>query len=135
MSIFADTSAIIAVLAADDVHHSSAELIWRELLDSGAHLITSNYVIVEAAALLQRRAGQEGIRRLLEEVTPAMSVEWVDRSVHEAGISGLMMTSKGGPNIVDCVSFALMWRLNLHEVFTFDRHFAARGFQVVGHAR
>ena len=33
--------------------------------------------------------------------------------------------------IVDHISFGVMRRLGVHEVFTNDRHFAAAGFQVL----
>ncbi len=35
-----------------------------------------------------------------------------------------------GPSFTDCVSFVLMKRRRLRRVFTFDRHFAAAGFEM-----
>ena len=57
MTVFVDTSALMALLDADEARHAEAVQTWRRLLDDDHRLITSNYVLVEAYALVQRRLG------------------------------------------------------------------------------
>ena len=55
---------------------------------------------------------------LYEPTPPEVDPAWAD---YARGLAG-------GAGIVDRVSFAVMRRLGLTEVFTNDRHFAAAGF-------
>jgi len=57
LNVFVDTSAIVAVLDREDSEHARANKIWDRLLDENSTLQTTNYVLIEVAALLQRRIG------------------------------------------------------------------------------
>ena len=129
MRVLVDTSAFIAFLIAEDEKHSSALDIWKALADSGDQLTTSNYVIVETCALLHRRFGVKAVRRFVEDVVPVVLVEWVDVNTHLAGIGGMLMSGRRGPGLIDCVSFVVMRKLNIHTAFTFDPHFKEQGFE------
>ncbi|MHB1001138.1 MAG: type II toxin-antitoxin system VapC family toxin [Armatimonadota bacterium] len=131
MSTFIDTSAFIAFLVDENQNHKSASETWRQLLETDDHLITSNYITVETCALLQRRIGMHAVKIFIEDVLPVVTIEWVDSTLHDDGVNGLMMSGKSGPNIVDCVSFAVMRRHAIKNAFTFDRHFSDQGFVVL----
>lgn len=62
MSTFVDTSALLAVLDASDVAHKVADRIWRRLIESDERLVSTNYVLVETFALVQRRLGLPAVR-------------------------------------------------------------------------
>ncbi len=47
MTVFLDTSALLAVLDADDLNHSTADVVWRKLIESDEQLVTSSFVLVE----------------------------------------------------------------------------------------
>ncbi|MBM4431479.1 MAG: PIN domain-containing protein [Chloroflexi bacterium] len=128
MSIYVDTSALYAVLDADDRNHPAAREAWAGLLQSGESLLCSNYVLVECFALVQHRLGLAAVRALQEDVVPVLSVYWVDEAVHAAGISALLTAGRERLSLVDCTSFELMRRLGLRTAFTFDEHFAEQGF-------
>ena len=55
MTVFVDTSALLAVLEGDDAHHAAAGATWKELLERGRVLLATNYVLLEVAVLLQNR--------------------------------------------------------------------------------
>ena len=55
--IFVDASAFFACLYGDDEDHPDAVSVWRELAESDVDLVTTNYVVVETLALIQRKAG------------------------------------------------------------------------------
>ena len=131
MSSFVDTSAFLAVLVANDVNHREAERIWRRELDEGRDLLTSNYVLVETTAVLQHRVGIGAVRSFVQDVIPALRVEWVSQEDHRAATAALLAAGRRGISFVDCSSFEVMRRLGLERAFAFDRHFAEAGFQLL----
>ena len=68
MNVFVDTSAIYAVFDRDDVNHPRARAAWEQLLRDSGSLLTSNYVLLEAGTLLQRRLGLQALRALFDDV-------------------------------------------------------------------
>jgi uncharacterized protein len=131
MSVFVDTSAFLAVLDAGDRNHGYAARVWAQTVESGDTIVTSNYVVVETMALLQRRLDTQTVRRFHADIMPAAYVEWVEEAVHSVGVSAVLASGRRGPSIVDCVSFELMRRLDIPKAFSFDKHFADAGFSIL----
>lgn len=134
MSAFVDvdTSTFYAILDADDECHSAAGAAWVRLLESHDVLHTTNYVLVETAALLQRRIGMDGLRTLTADILPVVHILWVDEGIHRSAHHALLVSSRRDLSLVDCVSFEAMRRLGLERVFCFDPHFIEQRFKVVG---
>ncbi len=129
MSVFVDTSALIALFARDDRFHLQAREIWRELLSNRRPLVTSNYVLLECSALLQNRYGLEALRDLHESITPLLSVHWADETLHNLGMAILLTAGRRRLSLVDCISFAICRQLAITSAFAFDPHFAEQGIQ------
>lgn len=131
MSTFVDTSALLAVLDADDAQHARATRAWYELLDSGQPLVTTSYVLVETTALAQARLGLGATHLLNEDVVPVLGVTWVDEGLHRTAMTALLTARRRDLSLVDCVSFEAMRRLGAGRAFAFDRHFRQQGFALV----
>ena len=135
MRVFIDTSALIAILDEDDLHHSEAATMFRALLE-GSELVTHNYLHVEAVAMTTRRLGAAAAGTLIDALLPAMTTVWVDEATHQVALQA-HRADHGGTSLVDQVSFAVMRRLGIDTAFAFDVDFGARGFKepTVGEAR
>jgi predicted nucleic acid-binding protein len=131
MSVFVDTSAVLAMLDGADVRHPEGEATWRRLLGDEDPLVTSSYVLLEAYALIQARIGLDAVRDLRERIWPLVDVEWVGDELHEVAIAALLAANRRQLSLVDCVSFEVMRRLGIRRVFAFDAHFEEQGFEVV----
>lgn len=131
MRIFIDTSALLAVLDADDAYHSKAEAKWKPLIEDNSVLICSNYILLETIALLQHRFGIDSVRTFQEDVVPLLTVEWIDADLHETAILSVLTAGRKKLSLVDCTSFALMRKLGLKSAFTFDKHFQEQGFEAL----
>jgi len=129
--VFLDTSALFAVFDGDDAGHLAATGAWKELLSSDAALHTSNYVIVELTALLQRRLGVPAVDALGTYVMPWVQVSWIDNALHAQAAAGLLAAGRRDLTLVDCASFTLMRKLGLRRAFTLDGHFVEQGFVVL----
>lgn len=132
MTVFVDTSAFYALFDRNDNRHTQAQNIWRETLDSATLLLTSNYVLLELSALLQRRFGMEAIRDVEERLVPVLTVTWVSDELHRRGVAMLLAANRRQLSLVDCVSFAVCRQSGVHTVFAFDAHFTEQGFELLG---
>ncbi len=131
MSIFVDTSAFYAILDADDENHGRAKRLWIDLVLQKAHLVCSNYVLVETFALVQHRLGLQAIRTFQVDVLPLLQTEWVGEVDHQAGVTAVLTAARRRLSLVDCVSFEIMRQWGMKQVFTFDLHFAEQGFMCI----
>ena len=130
MKVFVDTSALLAVLDADDRDHPAVAQAWQDLVSEERELVTSSYVLVETFALVQSRLGVEAVRVLDQDLLPAVGVIWLDDEVHRAAVSALLTAGRRKLSLVDCASFEVMRRYGLTAALTLDSHFAEQGFEV-----
>jgi len=131
MNCFVDTSAFFALMDADDQHHHVAKAIFCKAVEAQAVFITSNYVLVETLALLQRRIGMDAVRAFQTSLAPILQIEFVTVEHHRLGVAALLAASRRNLSLVDCVSFEMMRSLGLTSSFSFDSHFNEQGFACV----
>ncbi len=131
MSVFVDTSALLAIMDADDASHRRAASAWRKLITTDETLLTSSYVVVEVFALAQRRLGMEAVRALESDVMPILNVAWIDAAIHRRAVAALLAASRKKLSLVDCSSFEVMREYGIRRALTLDRHFSAQSFDVL----
>jgi predicted nucleic acid-binding protein len=129
--VFVDTSALLALLHAQDENYPAAERAFANLQARRAALVSTSYVLVETYALLGRRLGMEAVRDFRADFSPLVEVVWVDEALHNAGLDLLLDRRKRRLSLVDAVSFVVMRLRNVEEAFAFDPHFEQEGFLVV----
>lgn len=131
MSVFVDTSALYALLSRTDENHRPAAAAFPGLRRRGS-LITHNYVVVEAAALVHRRLGGAAVRALLDELLAPIEVLWVDPGLHAVAQAAFLAGARRrGISLVDRVSFETMRRHGIGSAFAFDPDFASEGFELI----
>jgi uncharacterized protein len=128
MNVLVDTSALLAVLDADDAHHADAREVWQGLMDGDATLHCTNYVLLETFALVQHRLGFAALQAFQGDVVPVLRTQWVDASLHATAVAALMTARRRKLSLVDCVTFETARRLGIGTIFAFDRHVAEQGF-------
>ena len=131
MTIFVDTSAIYAILSADDPHHGEAAAIWQNLLLNREDLLCTNYIVIETYAIVQNRLGMAAVRALHENAMPLLRVEWISPTQHETAVKIMLASGRRHLSLVDCTSFETMRQLSIHTAFAFDSHFVEQGFECV----
>lgn len=128
--IFLDTSAIYAWADEADPNHRAAVRRLQAILDAGEALLTHNYVLVEAIALLQARLGLAAAAALGRDAA-AFLIDWVDEELHDEGMRELARSRRRRLSFVDHVSFLVMRRHRVTTAFAFDPAFVAAGFELV----
>ncbi len=134
MKFFVDTSALIAFLDADQPRHAEVVEAWNTAVTGDGILFTSNYVLVESFALVQRRLGFDAARALGDILVPLMHLLWVDEGLHAAASAAFFTAGRRKLSLVDCTSFELMRRHGITDVLTLDSDFSRHGFRSVPHS-
>ena len=131
MTVFVDTSALVVFLDTDSQSHEAAVQVAREAAARGDTLVTSNYALLETAAVCQRRFGIAVARRFLTDTVLMLTVLWVDEQTHVSAVASLLAAGRRDLSLVDCTSFEIMRRQGIQRAFALDKHFAEQGFECV----
>ena len=131
--IFADTGAFIARYVRQDAHHRKARRAWGEIERSHIRCFTSSFVLDETFTFLGRRTSYpfaaERARALLQSA--ALTILRPEAEDEERAVELFDKFADQEVSFTDCISFVLMRRHGLERAFTFDRHFASAGFDIM----
>jgi len=130
MIIFADTSGLFALLVQNDHMHILAKQNFAYFAQHRAQLLTSSFVLVETAALLQRRVGLEAIHDFQSKIIPLLEIIWVNGDWYTRAIQRLFALNNQNVSFVDCLSFEIMESREITHAFSFDKHFPENGFSI-----
>ena len=130
-SVLWDSSAILALLDADDADHSRAVSVAHSIASEKRPSFITNYVEAEAHALLVRKLGRALARQwLLTGGLPVMSVFPAEEQKAKEILA--RHTDKDW-TLCDAISFAVLDARNVRRDFTLDHHFRQYGrVQVLG---
>ena len=130
--VFVDTSALYAILDADDAAHREAATAWSRLLGGIAEgdlsALTHFGVVVETSALVQRRLGMSALRNLHDDLLAPVKIVWIDEVLHGRTVSAMLAGGRRNVSLVDWTSFELMRRRAVSNALAFDRDFVDQGF-------
>lgn len=129
--IFVDTSALYALLDADEARHTLASSKWTDVVEQRPPLLTTNYIVLETTSIVQSRLGLDATRRLHNDLLPPLTVHFVDAALHDAAVDLLLAENQRRISLVDCASFLFMRRNSIKRAFAFDRDFERFGFEVL----
>ncbi len=121
MTAFVDTSAFYAAADIRDSNNASAK---RRIVEQD-RIVTSDHVLIETWSLIQRRMGYGAAERFWDGLrSGASAVEHVGPAdLEHAWATGEIFADQEF-SLVDRTSFAVMQRLGVHRVITFDDDFA-----------
>lgn len=124
-----DSSAVLAILDADDRDHERLVEALRTAARSGISPILTNFLRAEAHALIGSRLSWPAARQWV--LANAWPIERVTEADEARAIGILRQHRDKSYSLVDSTSFAVMERLGLDTAFTLDRHFRQFGFKTV----
>lgn len=130
--VFIDTSFFKAILDEKDEFYKEAVKTWERLRLADNVLVTSNYILDEVFTLIRKRRGvnkAKEFRQLLIENASSIKIMRVGAG-DEGKAWDWFLKDWRDLSFTDCVSFALMERLDFKFVATFDRHFSRAGFRM-----
>lgn len=104
---------------------------WRDVAERRPVIYSSEHVLDEAATLLARRTNYAWAAAWGADVLAA-GIRWLrpERSDLEESFRLMRKFADHAVSYTDCLSFALMRREHIKDVFGFDRHFVDAGFRL-----
>lgn len=133
-SIFLDTSAFVGLYIENDDFHLQAIDFLTSLPAGQTQFVTTNFILDETYTFIRKDAGKSKallFKLFLEENFDQVKVIRVLRTDEAKGWKYFSNLSGRGVSFTDSTSFAVMKRLDLNEVFTFDRDFRKAGFKIL----
>ena len=131
MSVFIDTSAIYSLLVRSEEGHAEVAEAFVGLVEGGRSLTTTNYVLVESAALLQHRFGLGPVRDLNARLMPLLRIIWISQETHVRAVNRHLKEDRRGLSLVDCTSFTVMDQEGIRDALALDVDFSSQGYKVV----
>ncbi|MBI4991010.1 PIN domain-containing protein [Candidatus Gottesmanbacteria bacterium] len=130
--IFLDSSFFKGLIDQDDDFHNRAESIWKNLKINSFRLVTTNYILDETFTLVRVKCGLEKVKKLRNVLSEHADKILVTRVTEndDARAWDWFFNDWSKLSFTDCVSFAVMKRLGLTRVATFDDHFKKAGFYI-----
>ena len=124
--VFTDTGPLYAFF---DVGHPRHEDAVR-LFAGSPPLVTTNFVVSEVLGLAVGRREPAFTIRVADRLFAGelARIERVTAADEVLAVRFLRRFAAGGATFADCTSFAVIARLRLAVVFSFDRHFSPPGF-------
>ncbi len=126
MTLFVDTSGILALVDRDDPLH--AEVVETFALGHAEPLTTHAYVVVETLAVARRRFGTGVTADIIDRILPALEIAPVDADLHAVAMTAFREAIGSSVSLVDRTSFAFMRREGLDRAVAIDADFRTAGF-------
>lgn len=124
-SVLWDSSAILALLDADDADHQRAVAVARQIALERRPSFITNYIEVEAHALLLRKLGRALAREWL--LTASLPVVRALPDEEQRAKEILAKHADKDWTLCDAISFAVLDARRIRRAFTFDHHFQQYG--------
>jgi predicted nucleic acid-binding protein len=122
-TVFVDTSGFYACLDGSDPFHAQALSAFERAENERWLLFTTNYVVHETWALLQRRLGWEAVETFVDDLLPRCAIHWGNESLHFAGANSCRRIRERRLSLTDAISFEFMKQMQISEAVANDEHF------------
>ena len=128
--VFADTSFYQALFSKRDRYHASAVAVLESLR---AEIVTTDYVLVELAALMSRGDARSLFVRFVERLRsdPSTILIRTSSDLFDEGLALFADRPDKEWSLTDCISFSVMRAKDITEALVSDHHFEQAGFHVL----
>lgn len=131
MKLLADTSALLALILADDSHHEAAKQFVRR--SPRLRFVMTELILSEAVTRVRARADAARAVAFADDALRShrYDVVFVDAELLRGALARMSRFADKRLSLTDCASFELIERLGLSGAFSFDRDFRDCGFRML----
>ena len=128
--IFIDTGFVIGLIYEQDQYHQQA--INLSIKYEQNSFVTTDAVLLELGNAVVRHSKPKAIK-IIEDFYTSDNVNIVNLTpqLFQEAFNLYKQHDDKTWGLVDCLSFIVMWKLNINQVLTFDKHFSQAGFTIL----
>lgn len=132
MKLLADTSALLALVLADDAHHPEARDFLRQNRSANVRFVMTDLILAETVTRLRARTDAVRAAAFASDALESRRYDliFVDATLLRGALDQMKRFADKRLSLTDCVSFETLERLGLEGSFTFDRDFRDCGFRM-----
>jgi len=133
MTVFLDTSYLLALELANDQNHAAALAHWHSVAQRLPSLVTTTYIFDETVTFFNSRGYHAKAVQVGTNLLQSRSVQLIhiDEALFYAGWQFFERHQDKQYSLTDCISFIVMQQLGIGLAYTFDQHFTQAGFTQV----
>ena len=128
--IFIDTGFVIGLIYEQDQYHQQA--INLSIKYEQYSFATTDAVFLELGNAVVRHSKPKAIK-IIEDFYTSDNINIVNLTpqLFEEAFNLYKQYEDKTWGLVDCLSFIVMWKLNINQFLTFDKHFSQAGFNIL----
>lgn len=131
--LFIDADAFIAIADTNDSNHVHAIELQKRIDHSDIRLYTSQYAIGEAITVISQHGGlQLAILAGTAILTGNITIPNTTQVHMKYALSRMAEQTSKNSRLTDMINMALMDELKIDTIFSFDKHYAQNGYQLLG---
>lgn len=124
MSVFIDSSALIAYYNAGDEHHERAAIVLKKVFDDEYGLVyTSDYILDESVTVIWLRTKSKETAINLGEHLLYSKINILNITANVLATTWDLYKKLNNPSFTDCTTLTLMHENNIQNIVTFDKWF------------
>jgi predicted nucleic acid-binding protein len=131
VKLLADTSALLALVLADDSHHEAATQLVRR--SPRVRFVMTELILGEVVTRIRARTDAARAVAFADDAfrSGRYDVVFVDAELLRGALRQMGRFADKRLSLTDCASFEIIERLGLDGAFTFDRDFRDCGFSML----
>lgn len=131
--IIVDSDIYYSLIDRNDSNHKQALILNKKYLTQGIEFITLNLVIFETTTVLSHKISREAAVFFLQNaLSGKMEIVRLDESLEKEAFKIFIEQQRKNVSFVDCANMALMKKLGLTSIFSFDKIYPKNGFKRIG---
>ncbi|MBI2315246.1 PIN domain-containing protein [Candidatus Daviesbacteria bacterium] len=131
--LLVDADAFVALVCQNDSSHQRAEIFQEQIIKDNFELIVSDPAFGEAITVISQKEGLRVAVKFADEVfaSPLEIIE-VDPALRKEGLDIFKKQTSKNSRFTDCINMAIMKKLGLNTIFSFDVQYKKNKFKRFG---
>ncbi|MBU1085404.1 MAG: PIN domain-containing protein [Candidatus Beckwithbacteria bacterium] len=128
MKLFIDADAFVGTYIPQDAHYQKCLKLILKIHQSKAVVYTSNTSFYEAVTVISQKAGKDKAKLFLKKSLKGVKVIYIDSFLEAKAQQIFSRQTSKNVSFFDCINMAIMEKLKIKYIFSFDLHYKKNGF-------